>query len=236
MMEGRLLGAQTVTATFEQWLQASFDHPPPKTQNDDWYFGEAEDFDSFWEPLGMTDVVTVKYLTRLFLEPQHLTPYSLEQVAEGIWFLIGGSSRSKASHALLNRDIPLEERVNCIQAMADFFRNFVAPLARGPADEDRDDFHGACYMWWHIFPISPTHRGTEHIKPELHGTCLKVLTEILDLPSELCHLSALHGLNHWHELHPKQVEGIIDAFLAKTVDVTPRMREYATKARAGLCQ
>ena len=51
-----------MTATFEQWIQASFDHSPPKTDDDDWFWDEG--FDSFWESLGITDAVAVKYLTR----------------------------------------------------------------------------------------------------------------------------------------------------------------------------
>ncbi len=135
-----------MTATFEQWLQASFDHPPPKTiKDDDWFRGEG--FESFWEPLGISDVVTVKYLKCLFSEPEHLKQYSLEQVAEGIWFLIGGSSPARASRALLNQNIDISERVNCIEAIGNFFRNFVTPLASGTAMADTDAFQGACFMW-----------------------------------------------------------------------------------------
>jgi hypothetical protein len=62
------------------------------------------------------------------------------------------------------------------------------------------------------------------------------MAEVLALPSELCQLSALHGLNHWRMHHAEVVEKIVDAFLAKAGDITPRMREYASHARQGLCQ
>lgn len=222
----------TVSGTFEQWLQASFDHAPPRTvKEQDWYWEEG--FESFWDPLCVTDVVAVRYMTRLFLESERLNVYSLEQVAEGIWFLIGGSSPSKSSQALMNPAIPLSERVACIKAIADFFRSYVVPATNGPADTDLDPFHGACYMWWHIFPLSPTHVDVEQLEPELHSTCLEVMAEVLNLPSEVCHLSALHGLNHWHELYAEQVERVIDAFLGKAGDIAPSIREYAMKARAG---
>ena len=88
-----------MSGTFEQWLQASFDHVPPTTlKEQDWYWDEG--FESFWDPLCITDVVAVRYMTRLFLKSGCLNVYSLEQVAEGIWFLIGGSSPSKSSQAL----------------------------------------------------------------------------------------------------------------------------------------
>jgi hypothetical protein len=224
-----------MSGTFKQWLQASFDHTPPATAKEqDWYWEEG--FESFWEPLQMTDAITVKHMTRLFLEPDCLNVYSIEQVAEGIWFLIGGSSPCKASCALLSPAAPLSDRVACIAAIANFFRSYVVPATTGPADTDSNPFHLACYMWWHIFPLSPTHVDIEGIEPELHITCLKVLGEVLDLPSEVCQLSALHGLNHWHGLYPAQVEGVIDAFLGSAGDAASGIREYAAKARAGLCQ
>jgi len=54
-----------VTAAFEQWVQAVFDHPPKEPE---WYWDE--DFDSLWDSVGLSDAVTVTYLTRLFLEPE----------------------------------------------------------------------------------------------------------------------------------------------------------------------
>jgi hypothetical protein len=59
---------------------------------------------------------------------------------------------------------------------------------------------------------------------------------VLSLPSELCQLSALHGLNHWRLHHGSHVEQTIDAFLAATAGVSPLIREYAAAARAGCAQ
>lgn len=224
-----------VSATFEQWLQASFDHEPPKmAKEEDWYWNEG--FDSFWDPLRITDAAAVRYMTRLFLESEHLTVYSLEQVAEGIWFLIGGSSPSDSSRTLLNSAVSLRNRVACISAMTEFFRNFVAPATRGVAYEDADPFHGACFMWWDILPLRPFSGDPLQGEPELHDACLKAMDEILALPSDVCRISALHGLNHWQEHYGERVEAAIDAFLAHGQEITPRLREYAMKARSGLCQ
>jgi hypothetical protein len=46
-------------------------------------------------------------------------------------------------------------------------------------------------------------------------------------------LSALHGLNHWHEHHAQKVEEIVDDFLLKTPGLSTRIIEYAGEARAG---
>ncbi len=87
-----------------------------------------------------------------------------------------------------------------------------------------------------MFPASPTYVEAEEIEPLIHATCINVMSKMLDLPSELCQLTALHGLNHWHELFPNEVERIVDTFLDRRDDVTPRVREYAADARAGRCQ
>jgi hypothetical protein len=222
-----------MSVTFEQWVQNVFDHP---VREPEWYWDE--DFDVLWESLGLSDALTVRYLTRIFLEPYRLKRYSLDQVGQGIWFLIGESSPGEPGYALLRPEVALPERLACIQAMAEFFRNFVMPAAPGPADTNSDPFHSACFMWWDLFWHTFTDEEQRAGTPELHRTCLKVLTEILNLPSELCRLSALHGLNHWHS-HPRyaeKVEQIVDAFLGKTPDLTPSVLEYAQKARLGLYQ
>src|SRR5207248_8397337 len=218
------------TATFDQWLTAAFDHPVQKRE---WYWDE--DFDTYWDRLQLSDAVTVEYMTNLFLAPDQLKRYSLEQVAQGIWFLIGESSPRKSAYALLNAEVPLDERVDCIRAVANFFRIFVVPLAPSRANEQNDHFQEACFMWWDIFPThgGPIYGNNTGGEPELHVACLNTMAEILSIRSELCQLSALHGLNHWHSSYGEKVEEIVDTFLVKTVGLTTRIIEYAGKARVG---
>jgi hypothetical protein len=71
------------------------------------------------------------------------------------------------------------------------------------------------------------------IEPEIHQATLRVMSEVLDLPSETCQFSALHGLGHWHAHHPEQVEQIVDAFLTRHKDLRPDPIEYALRARLG---
>jgi hypothetical protein len=218
------------TATFDQWLHAAFDHPVRKRE---WYWDE--DFDTYWDRLEISGAVTVEYMTRLFLAPDQLKRYSLEQVAQGIWFLIGESSPGESAYALLSSEVPLNPRVDCVRAMPNFFRMFVAPVAPGKANEQKDDFQGVCYMWWDIFPThgGPIYGNETGGEPELHLACLNTMAEILSIPSELCQLSALHGLNHWHRQYGEKVEEIVDSFLQKTPGLTTRIIEYAGKARVG---
>jgi len=216
-----------MNATFSEWVKAMFDHPPSEPE---WYW--EDNFDGLWERLGVTDALTVEYMTQLFLAPHKIEQYSYEQIAQGIWFLMGESSPGKSAYALLNGDVILDDRINCIKAMANFFGEFVAPAAQGAADTENNPFHGACYMWWDIFP---TYGGPNAGEPEFHSACLGAMSEILSLSSELCQLSSLHGLNHWHLYHAERVEAIVDSFLQRS-RLTPRIVEYASTARSGAGQ
>lgn len=110
----------TMSATFEQWLEFVFNNPVRKRE---WYWDE--DFDSRWEALELTDTLIVQYMTRLFLEPGVLRSYSLDQVEQGLWFLLGESSPGCSSKSLLRHEAALLDRVACIHAMSSFFRNFI---------------------------------------------------------------------------------------------------------------
>jgi hypothetical protein len=211
-------------ANFETWLKAVFDHPVSKPE---WYW--SGDFDVFWEQFGVGDKDTVEFMKHLFLKPSLLPNYSREQIAQGIWFLIGESSPGKSAYALFNRSIALGDRIDCILAMSNFFAEFIAANAPGKADTQSDPLHIACYMWWDILP---GYRG-EAIERELQHAYLDTLSAILSLSSELCRLSALHGLNHWHANYPERVQDIVDTFLDRAVNATPPVREYALTARVG---
>lgn len=213
-----------MTAGFERWLATVFDHP---ADGPEWFW--APDFDTVWNALGLSPAATVAYLTRLYGESAVLNGYSLAQVARGIWFLVGDSP-AQPSHALLDADVALADRVACVRSTAAFFRDFVTPRADGVADTERDPFHIACYMWWDLFP---TWGGPRAGETRLHEACLQTMAEILTLPSELCQLTALHGLNHWHLHHARVVEGAIDAFLGRDDTLTNRVRSYAAAARRG---
>ena len=214
-----------MAADFERWVDAVFDHPVRKPE---WYW--APDFDKQWDALGLDGPTTVSYLTRLYRESSTLSRFTLDQVAQGIWFLVGESSPAQPSHEVLNRAIPLDRRVTCIRSMATFFREFVAGAAPAAYDIDTNNFHIACYMWWDIFPT------WGDVAPEIAEACLKTMADVLQSPAELCQLSALHGLNHWHTSHRAAVERTIDAFLETTEVITPRIRDYAAIARKGCAQ
>jgi hypothetical protein len=213
-----------MSASFDEWLRAVFDHP---VEDPEWYW--QPEFDDQWEALGLTPDLSVAHLTRLYRGASVLEAYSLDQVAQGIWFLVGESSPAQPSHALLDPEIALAVRVDCVRAIEDFFRDFVAQKAPGSADRVAEAFQTACFMWWDIFPMWGDSSEGE---PELKLACLEVMRATLRLPSDVCQLSALHGLNHWHRRYGQQATGIIDEFLA-TYQPSSKVREYASVARLG---
>jgi len=217
-----------MSAAYEVWIREVFDHPE---SDPDWCW--SEDFDDRWEALGLTAELMVEYLTRLFLEPGVLRGYTLGQMARAIWFLVGESSPGQPAHALIWPGAPLAQRVRGVRAIPSFFGKLVAPAAPGPVDTEADPFHMACYMWWDVFP-SWGRAGCG--EPEIHRACLEAMEEILTIPTDLCRISALHGLNHWHLNHPAEVHRIIDAFLQEGSGLSEKLREYAQVARTGCAQ
>ncbi len=215
-----------MSVTFEEWVYAIFHHPASKPE---WYWDPA--FEDLWERL--TDAEMVRYMTRLFLEPELLQHYSHEQVGQGILFLIDDASPGEASAAIFpaemrRAEVPLAARVACIEAIAAFFKRFVAPAASGPAEIESDPLHMACYMWWELFPMRFLMQDEEQVlEPALRAGCAEGDGGRRSrCHSELCQLSALHGLSYWHQLHEERVDGIVESFFAGTQDVSPRVREY----------
>jgi hypothetical protein len=216
-----------MSTTFDAWVNAVFDHPTHRPQ---WYWDH--DFHAFWDRLETSDKVTIEHLNRLFLNSGILESYSREQVAQGIWFVLGESSPARSAYAFLNRDVALAERNRCVRSMVQFFSDFVAAIAPDVANTQTDPLHIACWMWWDMFPT----RGGDEVEPELRESSLDTMAAMLTLPQELCQLSALHGLNHWYVNHPERVRAIVDSFLDRAVSLTSRVMDYAATARSGLGQ
>jgi hypothetical protein len=89
-------------------------------------------------------------------------------------------------------------------------------------------------MWWDILPCYPDLDAPE-VDPA-DAEVLDVMRRTLELDSEVCIQSALHGLGHWHYTH-RGAQEIIDTFLAERGDeLRPDLAEYAQAARIGMVQ
>ncbi len=71
---------------------------------------------------------TVRYLTRLFQEPEVLIGrYSADQIGDGLWFLV---SPSGSNHAFALRDdaVPWEARRTCLEAIGTLYERLFARI------------------------------------------------------------------------------------------------------------
>lgn len=204
---------------FDRWVQHVFDHPvaqPP------WYFQiDQETWDG--EPL-----LTVQHVTRLFELPERLLKdYSPEQLEQGLWYL--GGEGQPFMQALVDESVPWPVRQRGLHAIRTFYERFFAVACSDELGHlCRTTFtpiNRACYMWWDSFPsygnpMEPAHQEEDQ-------TILQVMTGVLDLSSEACRESALHGLGHWHLHYPEEVRQIVDGFLGRGPALSTALWEYA---------
>lgn len=194
--------------SFEDWITFVFDHPLPSPGAPNWYC-DPDKNSQWWNPSD-SPKATVAYLTMLFENATSvLAPFSDAQVRQGLWFLVDNSC-SDHLFALLNADVPWMLRKRCISSMCPLFERFFAlrcsPHLSHLNEPEANPLNVICYMWWDLLPID----GQPKDHPEEDAACLDVMQMTLDLASDACRESALHGLGHWHRAYPKQVEALID--------------------------
>jgi hypothetical protein len=96
-------------------------------------------------------------------------------------------------------------------------------------------------MFWDVVPLCarsklrPKKAGTPN-NVRIEATCLSVMERSLRVPHVACQESALHGLGHWHDYYPVEVEKIIDAYVYLPESKRRGLRQYALSARTGLIQ
>jgi hypothetical protein len=103
---------------FDAWMRCVFDHPVTEPA---WHKNEEADP---WDH--SSPVENIALLTRLFEECDRvLHPYSDAQVAQGLDYLTG---RDKLDYLVDLRDteVPLADRLRCIEAMGDLFQRCFA--------------------------------------------------------------------------------------------------------------
>jgi len=219
--------------SFEHWVILVFDHPLPAPGAPNWYHDPDEDSE-WWDPADSPET-TVAHLTVLFENaPSVLAPFSDAQVRQGLWFLVSNSC-SDHMFALLNPSVPWSDRKRCIASMFTLFERFFAPRCSSQLshldEAGANPLNGICYMWWDILPIYG--KPEELDRREVDAACLEVMRLTLDLDSDACRESALHGLGHWHLYYPTQVEALIDSFLDRHPDLRSGLKAYAWAARRG---
>lgn len=158
-------------------------------------------------------------LLRLFGEPEEwIDAYGDEQIAAGLWRLLGDGLASFGG-----------DDAEMLDAVFVFHARVFAPrcaarlghLDRG-LDPPAPPLNTICYMFWDIAAVTGS-----------TGALVDLFARLLALDSEACRESALHGLGHWHHRHPREVEAVVDDFLASNPAVSAALRAYAVCARRG---
>lgn len=230
--------------TFEEWIDHVFDHADPG-----WHWDTEA---PYWNPAA-DPPRTLEFLCRLFSSPAFLIDrFTPNQIGVGLNYL-ASPSLSDYAFAFLDPDLPIEERVRGIHAIATLYEELLSTIClpvihHGNWDTDprstQADF--VCYMFWDVFPLYArtksridgvedeiaAHRN-DHLKIE--AACLDAMERTLAIDHLACQEGALHGLGHWADGYPERVRGIIDAYLD-----SPRAKRellgYAKDARKGRVQ
>jgi hypothetical protein len=211
--------------TFDEFVEFQFGHavgahPWQASTDSDW-----------WEPEPRTGIA---YLTRLFAEGAAVLEwYHDDQIAQGLTGLV--NTMAVGDQPWMRDPVtPAEERAAVWSAIADFFRDVLAPRCAAQlghvAAEPPAPLNTATYMWWESFPgfANPDdpHRAL------VDDAELAALERILALDSVACQEAALHGLGHWVRREPR-CEAIIDRYLASGRAAMPELEAYARAARCG---
>lgn len=182
-------------------------------------------------------IVIVAHMTRLFSEFGRIAPrYSLAQVDQGIWGILG--ERLRLYELLWDASVPLPHRVECIRSMYSVYSDFVFNLKVR-------DTENCFYMWWDLilygfwFQPKLSKKGTEmgdvsKLDTEsllLLDVMFETLKRILDLPDPRTQRYALHGLGHLH--HPAARETVQKFINSHKTDLTEEDLRWIEECRDG---
>jgi hypothetical protein len=238
-MNDELKDLDLSSLSFEQFTEYFFARKvvPDNEQFDLFMVGlDGEKFD---ESVPVSPSAVVDHMTALFSNfGQIATKYTIEQVDQGIWGILGANLR--LYEFIFDPSIPLENRFACIRSIYHVNSDFVAHLQTelGP------NLSGF-FMWWDLIlhgfwtsdkPRFPgTWKGdTSKLDPEsrqILDVMFETLQQILSVPDRESQKSVLHGLGHLH--HPgvhDEVQQFID-----TRGSDFRL-EWLEQCRDGVCQ
>mgnify|MGYP001596870939 CR=1 FL=1 len=161
--------------------------------------------------------VTTDHLIRLFCNPEFLLEeYNVEQIEEGFEFITGLLCFVQFDGLLWDKRLLFSLRKELISAMFNLFSRLFAKKSFGTID----------FMWWDILAYG---YYMENGQPEdedgakIQQSMFETLKQILEIDSQECQKSALHGLGH---LKHSETETTINDFLRRHL-VTDELRDYA---------
>jgi len=226
MPKGTLMGRQILDASFDEWIGHVFEH---SSESDDWIL--SDEFPSWNVPPSKT----VAFLNATFEKAgSTLKNFSDAQIANGLKYIYS-PHYSDIAFSLRDETVPLGARTKCLGSLhnlySDCFATRCTPILSHLDEEPDTPLNGVCYMWWDVFPIHDKLDCPDC--KEIHTACLTVMESVLQLESDACRESALHGLGHWAYGYPEFVAGVIDRFIGSNSNIRPELITYAHRASRG---
>jgi hypothetical protein len=163
-----------------------------------------------------------------------LLVYSDGQVNQGLHYIFNNSCPNVV-FAILDGNFPFEQKLNAIRSIQALYRDCFtlrcAPVLSHRDEPGANPLNGICYMLWDITPLA--YWEERQRKEQAYAAVLDVLRCALSSPNPACVESALHGLGHMHYKIPRQVEQIVQSFLAKPHIQNEDLLQYARNASYG---
>jgi hypothetical protein len=163
---------------------------------------------------------TCEYYVRLFRQPAFLLErFSKAQLEEGFWGIQVANLDCSAYNIVLDSDLPFAAKEECVRSMFDLFQHLYSV----------DPLESSAQIWWDSFCYDWTIGLRKNREDDLmlQNVMFETLAKILDLDSEACQRSALHGLGHLH--HP-DTEELIERFIDRHPRLPAEQRAYALAA------
>lgn len=217
---------------YRDFLAFVFDRPEAEPHTSEaWYF------DGFDEDFTADAAETVELYRHAFENcGTDLAPFSDGQITLGLNYLFNNSCGSLI-FALASEEVPMPSRVAAVHSMkhlySDCFDRRCAPVLGHIDEKGGNALNGICYMLWDVTPLGWWSDGDNERMAPMADAIFSVLQHGLSSRNDASVESVLHGLGHFKHRYPREVEGLIDRFLAKRKDVRNELRRYAEAARTG---
>jgi hypothetical protein len=204
-----------INYSYDEFVAFLFDRdvPDESEKKDSWDWHIDVEFDA---------KKVCAYYVRLFRKPEFLlTRFTKPQLEQGFWAIQGPNLDCSVTRIILESDLPLALREECIRSMVDLFKHLFA----------KESLDTAVSMWWDSLCYDwhcgnrDRERGGEDER--LQDVFFETLSTLLSFDSENCQGAALHGLGHLH--HPDTPK-IIEQYLHEHSKLTKEWRAYALSA------
>lgn len=209
--------------TFSNWITYLFDRPVTEPAG---FWDDGEDWDGPAETI-------IDYVTQAFSQSGTLlTPFSDAQVNQGLRHIISFDC-SNYMVALQGEEVPIADRLKCIDSMATLFKDCFAtrctPHLSHLDEPGASLLNSVCYMWWDILPLHgmACHHPDWPNSGAVDQRILSVIEQGLSLGSEACIESSMQGFGEWNQYYPEKIKGIVNGFIEANPGLRPELRRYA---------